>query len=263
MRFSIVIPNYNSEKWIEKLLKSIVEQTYTDYEVIIVDDMSTDVSVEIVENYVDKFESDITLIQLDKKRWNGGARNVGAEHAKGDYLLFADCDDWFYSNNCLAEIANIIEKNNEPDLIRLSYYFVDIGEGNVPLKEKTLEELTNSIFVAPWTKCVKRELFVPFPENTLIEDVVQHIAQLDVIETFELCPIPIMVWNRRNKEAISANGRKYSKESKRYSSIYRNLADLLDLRCKHDYCEARRQARIKFYEDKIHEAKEDTLVERG
>ena len=79
MRFSIVIPNYNSEKWIEKLLKSIVEQTYTDYEVIVVDDMSTDKSVEIVENYVDKFKGEITLIQLDKKRWNGGARNVGAK----------------------------------------------------------------------------------------------------------------------------------------------------------------------------------------
>lgn len=263
MKFSIIIPNYNSEKWIEKLLKSIEEQTFTDYEVIVVDDMSTDASVEIVENYVDKFEGDIKIIQLDEKRWNGGTRNVGVEHAKGDYILFADCDDWFNSNGCLAEIASVIEKNNEPDLVRLPYHFIEIGEGDVPLREGSLEELAKTIFVAPWTKCVKRELFVPFPENTLIEDIVQHIAQIDVIENFALCPIPIIVWNRRNREAISATGHKYSKESKRYSSIYRNLADLLDLRCKHDYCEARRQARIKFYEDKIHGAKEDTLVERG
>lgn len=263
MRFSIVIPNYNSEKWIEKLLSSIEEQTYKDYEVIVVDDMSTDRSVEIIENCIYRFKGKITLIHLDKKHWNGGTRNVGVDYADGDYIIFADCDDWFYSDNCLAEIANVIEKNNEPDLVRLPYHFLDIGEGNVPLKEKTLKELTNSIFVAPWTKCIKRELFVPFPENTLIEDVVQHIAQMDVIETFALCSIPIMVWNRRNKDAISANGRIYNKESKRYSSIYRNLADLLDLRCKHDYCEVRRQERIAFYEDIVHNAKEGTIVERG
>lgn len=263
MKFSIIIPNYNSEKWIERLLNSILEQTYKDYEVIIVDDMSEDRSVEIVENYGDKFEGGFKLIQLGEKRWNGGSRNVGVEHAKGDYILFADCDDWFNSDNCLAEIASCIEKNNEPDLVRLSYHFVEIGEGDVPLKEKTIEQLAHTIFVAPWTKCIKRKLFVPFPENTLIEDVVQHIAQIDVIETFALCDIPIMVWNRRNTEAISANGRVYDKESKRWSSIYRNLADLIDLRCKHSYCEERRQARIAFYEDIVHNAKEDTIVERG
>lgn len=265
MKFSIVIPNYNSEKWIEKLLNSIVEQTYEDYEVIIVDDMSTDRSPELIKDYIiDRhLQENFYFYTSGEKLWNGGARNAGVEEAEGDYILFADCDDWFYSDSCLAEIASVIEKNNEPDLVRLPYHFLDIGEGNVPLREKTLEQLAHTIFVAPWTKCIKRGLFVPFPENTLIEDVVQHIAQIDVIETFALCPKPIMVWNRRNEDAISANGRKYDKESKRWSSIYRNLADLLDLRCKHDYCEERRQARIAFYEDIVHNSKEGTIVERG
>lgn len=262
MKFSIIIANYNSEKWIERLLKSILEQTYTDYEVIIVDDMSKDKSVEIVEKYVDKFKEKLKIIKLEEKRWNGGTRNVGVENAKGEYLLFADCDDWFYSKDGFKAISDIID-SKRPDLVRLPYHFIDIGEGDVPLCERSIEELANTVFVAPWTKCVKRELFVPFPENTLIEDIVQHIAQIDNIETFALCPIPIMVWNRRNREAISANGRIYEKESKRYTSIYRNLADLMDLRCKHDYCEKRRQARIAFYEDIVHNSKEGTIVERG
>lgn len=264
MRFSIVIPNYNSEKWIEKLLNSIVEQTYKDYEVIIVDDMSTDRSPRIILDYIAdrNLQGNFYFYRAEKKLWNGGARNMGVEQADGDYILFADCDDWFISNDCLEAISRIIDESS-PDLIRLSYHFIETGEGDVPLKEKTVEELANTVFVAPWTKCVKRELFVPFPENTLIEDVVQHIAQIDNIELFRLCPIPIMVWNRRNKEAISATGRIYDGESKRFSSIYRNLADLLDLRCKHDYCEKRRQERIAFYQDIIHNAKEDTIVERG
>ena len=259
MKFSIVIPNYNSEKWIDKCLNSILEQTYKDYEVIIVDDMSTDNSVAKIKEFTD---SRIKLIKLTQKRWNGGTRNVGVENAKGDYILFADCDDWFYTNNCLETIANIIDKS-KTDLVRLSYHFIEIGEGDVILNEKTLPELTKTVFVAPWTKCVKRELFVPFPENTLIEDVVQHIAQIDNIETFELCPIPIMVWNRTNKDAISATGRKYTADSKRYSSIYRNVADLIDLRCKHTYCEEHRVWRLNNYLDIVHTSKEDTIVERG
>lgn len=263
MRFSIIIPNYNSEKWIEKLLDSICEQTYTDYEVIVVDDMSEDNSVEIVENYGDKFEGGFKLIQQGKKRWNGGSRNVGVEHAEGEYILFVDCDDWFTDKYCLEEIARIIDRD-KPDLVRLPYSFV-IGkyQKDMLLKEKTPQELIKSIFVAPWTKCIKRELFVPFPENTLIEDVVQHIAQVDRIETISVCEKPIITWNRSNPEAISATGHKYGIEDKRYSSIYRQLADLLDLRCKHDYCEAERQKRIAFYFDIVHNSKEGTIVERG
>ena len=259
MRFSIIIPNYNSEKWIDKLLYSILQQTYTDYEVIIVDDMSTDNSVSKIKEYSD---SRIRLIELKQKRWNGGSRNVGVENAKGDYVLFADCDDWFYSCNCLEIISDIIEKRN-PHLIRLPYHLVEIGESDVILNETSISELAKTVYVAPWTKCVKRELFVPFPENTLIEDVVQHIAQIDNIGNYELCSAPIIVWNRKNKDAISAIGHKYTQYSKRYSSIYRNIADLIDLKCKHDYCEEQRKWRLKNYLDIVHTSKEDTIVKGG
>lgn len=264
MRFSIVIPNYNSEKWIKKLLDSIKVQTYKNYEIVIVDDMSTDKSVEIITEYMaDNPTILIGLYVSDKKLYNGGTRNVGVEYAEGDYIVFADCDDWFYSERGLEELSNVIDANNNPDLIRLPYHFKIKGEGDVPLKEKTLEELTHSIFVAPWTKCVKRELFVPFPENTLIEDVSQHIAQLDVVETYARCSIPIMVWNRANPEAISADNRVYTRDSKRYSSIYRNIADLIDLKVNKSYCKEEREKRINWYLDKVHNNLEDTIVKRA
>ena len=247
--FSIIIPNYNSEKWIKKCLNSILTQTYKDYEVIIVDDMSEDNSCEIIKTYFDKLP--IHLIYATKKLYNGGARNVGVDNAKGDYILFLDCDDWFYSERCLSEITKVIKRTNA-DCIRLPYQaFNNKSRGKVMIRENTLSELANSIFVAPWTKCVKRELFVPFPENTLLEDVVQHIAQIDNINSFTTCNYPIVVWNRSNENAISSDTRKYTKDDKRYSSVYRNMADLLDLRCKHDYCEEQRQFRIRNYEDII------------
>ena len=260
MKFSIIIPNYNSEKTIVKLLDSIKNQNYKDYEVIIVDDVSTDNSINIIKEYIRTNNNlDITLFELTKKRYNGGTRNAGVECASGNYILFADCDDWIFSNESLENISKVIDKNQNIDLVRLSYAPCIKGEygslGIIKLREKTLEELVSTVFVAPWLKCIRRDLFIPFPENTLCEDVVQHIAQIDIIETF-ICSET----HRDNPEAISADGRVYERDSKRFSSIYRQLADLLDLRCKHDYCEKERQKRIEWYLDKIHKSQEGTIV---
>lgn len=244
---SIVLPNYNSELYIKKCIDSILEQSYKDFELIIVDDMSTDNSVQLIKEYTDER---IKLIELDHKAYNGGTRNIGVREAKGNYILFIDCDDWIYSKDSLKEIVKTIASSNA-DLIRLSYVAHKNKECKIKLKEKKLKDLANTVFVAPWTKCIKKELFVDFPENTLLEDVVQHIAQIDNIETIAICPIPWVVWNRENENAISSDLAKYNKTSKRYSSVYRNLADLLDLKCKHDYCEEQRQFRIKNYEDII------------
>ena len=261
MRFSIVIPNYNSEKTIIKLLDSIKKQTYKDFEIVIVDDMSTDNSVRIIKDYL--FESNLWYeIKVNEtKRYNGGSRNRGVELAIGDYIVFADCDDWFYSERSLEELAKAIDNKPDVDLVRLSYApWVNGNIGNVRLHEATLGELVSSVFVAPWLKCLRRDKFVPFPENTLCEDVVQHIAQIDVIETWTYCDLPIMVWNRDNPDAISADGKVYDRNSKRYASIYRQLADLLELRCTHDYCEQERNKRINWYLDKIHKGEEGTIV---
>lgn len=258
-KISIIIPNYNSQEWIIKLFQSIDNQTFTDFEVIIVDDISTDGSFEYCKQYA-RDRSNVTVVQNKVKRYNGGTRNAGVELAEGEYIVFIDCDDWFYEKRSLLNIAEIIDKTHA-DLIRLSYtYQMQKGLGAVIFDEKDIETITHSLFVAPWTKCIKRELFVPFPENTLLEDVVQHIAQCDVIESVALCTEPIAVWNRTNENAISADKRVYTRDSKRYSSLYRNIADLIDLKVNHEYCKDEREKRIEWYLDKVHHAKEDTVI---
>ena len=111
--------------------------------------------------------------------------------------------------------------------------------------------MAHTVFVAPWTKAIKRNKIVKFPENTLLEDVVQHIEQIDNISSIAICRTPYAVWNRDNKNAISSDTAKYDENSKRYSSVYRNYADLIDLRCKHNYCEEERKKRILSYKDII------------
>lgn len=247
MKFSVIIPNYNSEKWITRLLDSIKAQTFKDYEVIIVDDISTDNSINIIKNYTGL---EYKLHINKRKRYNGGTRNEGVDRAKGEYILFIDSDDYFYTPNAFQTIANEIERT-KADLIRLPYhYLVQFGEGNVGLHEANLEELTKTVFVAPWTKCIKRKLFVPFPENTLIEDVSQHIEQLDKIETLGYVDTPIVVWNCRNQYSISYKGNE-EKSIKRQASYYRIVADLLDMEGKltKPYCEEHRLWRLNNYKD--------------
>jgi glycosyltransferase involved in cell wall biosynthesis len=248
MTFSIIIANYNSEDTIRKCLDSILNQTFKDFEIMIVDDMSTDNSVNIIKEYKDER---IKLIELRQKAYNGGARNIGFYSSVGEYILFLDCDDWLYSKDSLKAIKEVIDWN-KADLIRLPYVaHKNGGEGKIMLKESTLEQMAHTVFVAPWTKAIKRDKFVDFPENTLLEDVVQHIEQIDNISSIAICKTPYAVWNRDNKNAISSDTAKYDENSKRYSSVYRNYADLIDLRCKHSYCEEERQKRIATYKDII------------
>ena len=95
MRFSIIIPVYNVEKYIEKCMASVMGQSFTDYEVIVVDDESPDNSMAVVERYAEEYPGKIRMIRQKNTR-QGGARNHGVRYAKGDYLLFVDSDDYVH-----------------------------------------------------------------------------------------------------------------------------------------------------------------------
>lgn len=254
MKFKIIIPTYNSEKWINKCIDSVLNQTYKDFMLVIVDDMSTDNTVKIIKEYNDHR---IYFIELEEKRYNGGTRNVGIQAPLySDYTLFLDSDDWFCNNKCLELINDTITKNNNPDCVSLSYNCLIGGNENlVSLKRKNRKELVESIYVACWTKCIKSNLIQPFPENTLMEDVVQHIKQCDVIESVVSIEKPIVVWNRNNLKSCSREENQNLQNGKWQSSMYRYCADLMDLSCKNDECENHRKWRLDVVLDNIKKGK--------
>ena len=257
--FDIIIPIFNCEEYIEKCIESIESQTFKDYSIIAINDHCTDNTFKKVKELAKKY-SNIQLIEPKEKVWNGGARNIGIKKSISKYILFLDNDDWFNDENCLQSIYDTIRENNEPDLIRLSYYCLTRDNKQpVILTENNPKDLVNSLYIAPWTKCVKSEKVTLFPENTLIEDVVQHISQIDNIETIAVCEHPIIVWNRNNTKATSLKENQHLYNNKRISSIYRNIADLMDLQCKHNYCEEHRQWRIECYKNLVKEGKEETF----
>ncbi|NHF61080.1 glycosyltransferase family 2 protein [Flavobacteriaceae bacterium TP-CH-4] len=113
---SVVIPLYNKELSIERTIASVLKQTYASFELIVVDDGSTDKSVEIVENFTDD------RIRLIKKA-NGGvssARNKGIEAANYDWLAFLDADD-FWHEDYLLEISKVIERPIDIEVIATGF----------------------------------------------------------------------------------------------------------------------------------------------
>ena len=122
MKYSIVIPVYNVEKYIDKCLNSILNQTYDKYEVLIVNDGSPDNSVNIINKYVKKDKR----FKLFTKE-NGGlsdARNYGVEQASGDIIVFIDSDD-YVDKDLLLNLNNEFSISRDIDVVRFQLRLVD------------------------------------------------------------------------------------------------------------------------------------------
>ena len=109
---SIVTPVYNSEKFIEETIKSVQDQTYKNWEWILVNDCSVDKSAEIIEQYI-KNDSRIKLINLKENSGAAIARNTGIEQSKGKYIAFLDSDDLWVKEKLEKQIKFSKENGRE------------------------------------------------------------------------------------------------------------------------------------------------------
>lgn len=122
---SVIIPMYNSAKFVPQTLESLLNQTIKNFEVIVVDDCSTDNSVEVVESFAEKFDSEgikLNIIKLPKNTGKPGLpRNVGIKIARGKYVSFLDSDD-LYTKTALEELSTLAEKY-KADVVHLNDSF--------------------------------------------------------------------------------------------------------------------------------------------
>lgn len=182
--FRIIIPTYNNADLLPRMVASIRRQTFQDYHLIIVDDMSTDGTPEVIKSLAPDL-----AVTMHEKGLGGGARNEGMKYFTNDeYTFFLDDDDVLMDEDVLDKIASVIDMNNGPDIVQLNYRKTINGELR-PHKDRyqyqaTPQNVCMSVPVAPWTKVVKTSLVVPFPTGLINgEDVLQHIQQCDVCET--------------------------------------------------------------------------------
>ena len=137
-RFSIIIPVYNTEKYLDKCLSSVFNQSFSDYEIIVVNDGSTDNSMKVVDKYL---KEHVNLKHFFKE--NGGlssARNYGIKKAKGDYLLFLDSDD-FYEPDLLLKLNESVD---DCDIIRFGVQDVYDGAPVIKYNEQAFDK-TNGL----------------------------------------------------------------------------------------------------------------------
>ncbi|MBE5963175.1 MAG: glycosyltransferase [Lachnospiraceae bacterium] len=185
-KISIVMPVYNVERYLRMCLDSILNQTFKDFEIIIVNDGSTDGSLSILKEYEQNY-SDLIKVYTTENRGVSHARNYGIERAKGEYLLFVDSDDFLEPDMCEKLYEKASRDNN--DIVICKYFDAYVNEQTGKITKKrskayniaigrnfdihdTKFELTH-ISPFPWDKLYRRTLFdnYKFPENMRFEDL--------------------------------------------------------------------------------------------
>lgn len=227
-KIALIIPNRNYSEWLPKCFESILSQTYKNYEVIFVDDMSIDNSVAIASTYKDKMN--IKIIKLKQRRFNGGARNTAYLYLDDDtdYVYHFDADDWFYDEHSLEKINNALQYD-EPDVL-----FTGIAKcrNGITTKEKIPDYKDRYEAIEGWSgigKAVKKDLITRqeclAKEGTLQEDRNQHRRICIYMNDFKCLPDMIYVWNQDNRKSVTT----IRSEIEWKTSAIRQYADTMEL----------------------------------
>ena len=149
--FSVIVPVHNSEEYMRKGLDSIRNQTFTNYELIVVCDACTDNTAEIAREYTDK------VYEIDAKRC-GFARNKGLDEANGEWILFMDDDDWFMDTMVFQTLADTVGKQDE-DILAFGFFWKGHG-----VKQNTVNHLWTAVWNKAWRKEFIDRIGARFPD---------------------------------------------------------------------------------------------------
>lgn len=203
-KFAIIVPNRNYADWIEKCLNSILNQTYKNFEIVFVDDCSSDDSVQIAKKLLKKPHK---VIQLKQQRFTGGARNEGYLNMSKDvdYVLCIDSDDWLLTDTALEEMNELLI--DAPDVLFFGITEHVHGQDHdfrIPRYKDKYEALRG------WSGCgkvIRKALATRqeclYHEGTLKEDKNQHCRICIWMDDFVCLEKPYYVWNRDNTKSVT------------------------------------------------------------
>lgn len=172
--FKIILPNYNNMPFIKECLDSVMQQTYKNFKLIIVDDQSTDLSDKFCKMYADKYPSKIIFIKAEKKLYAGGCRNIAIKYPiESEYTLFIDGDDYFESNQSLYFIHEQLKDFNY-DILLFQAKWVN-AEGKLifisPFRNindiLAAGDLLQSQYNSLWTRAIRSSLMPLCLENCM------------------------------------------------------------------------------------------------
>lgn len=190
IKVSIIIPVYNVEKYIHKCLETIIQQQFNDMEIIVINDGSTDNSLNIINKFA-KIDKRIVVINKENEGVSV-ARNIGIDVSQGEYVMFIDSDDWIEEGAIEIIYTSAIE--NKADIVYFDFYNVvdqKMFLYNVHKEDDYLSGvLSNKINAAIWNKMFKRSLFENIRFSSEIsygEDLLVHVAlAINATSTFKI-----------------------------------------------------------------------------
>ena len=227
---SIILPIYNVEAFVAECLDSIVAQTYRNFEVIVVDDCSTDKSMTIVEQYVQKLP--MRIVHHEQNRGLSVARNTGLNVAQGDYVLFVDSDD-VLASDCLqtlhseAVTTNVdVVVGNLDTLGEQKFGFVPHLHCTVPIVlTNNADVLRNYMwgdcYVMAWNKLLKRSFLLQnkifFDEGLLHEDNTWSVRVAEHAHSMAL--LPNVTYHYRLRQGSLQTDRDFQRHFEAYCHI--------------------------------------------
>ena len=244
---SVIMPFYNRADLLAETLDSILAQTYTDFELIGVDDGSTDNAVEIFKNYANK---DARLKLYQKRHTNAGdARNLGYKHSTGDYLMFLDSDDWLELNACELLYNKISQNDN--DFVYFNYYRYYESTGKLKVFQNKLIELTelaDTDHIEPaklkkpfacssesWFKIYKTDFIVnnnlQFLTEQNFEDQIFYTKAFCLAKTVSVVNKPLLYYRQR-KSSISHDKKYWQDVPKSWELVLKNIPENAADMCK-------------------------------
>lgn len=243
---SIIVPIYNSELFLERCLESIIRQTYERFEVILVNDGSTDQSLKICDDYLARF-ANFKLLQQENAGLSA-ARNAGMDIALGTYILFVDSDDRIEKNLLEKQVLNI--QNQEVDLVIFGYFYdMYDSQGRVHSTVKSAPTQTisdaktivssciamkESALIDPaWNKLFKtsiiRKLNVQFPVHELYEDTDFIFRYLDGVQSIYIDEACFYHYIQRDVQRITNT---YNPE--KFQFLKKRVEVMIDYMNRHD-----------------------------
>ena len=229
-RFSVIIPGYNVQEYIARAIESVLKQDFKDYELIVIDDCSTDRTSEIAKKY-----EGIKLIRNAENKASGGARNVGLDMAQGEYIIFLDADDYLYAEDVLTKVDKVIGEK-KVDVIYLGFKISgNRNELVLPTEETCTREYKagKDIYSNVWSKCWNLEFLnknnIRFVEKRYYEDVLFVYQAIMKVETYLIADFPVHTYisGRKNSMTTTLNLKNV------YDTID-NIKDMLELKIKED-----------------------------
>ena len=222
MKFSVLIPVYNTEKYLEECLQSVLNQTYQDFEIVLVDDGSTDKSGAVCDKYHQQYQDKIKVVHTENKG-SFFARRTCIDIATGDYSIFVDSDDYILPES-LEKIESVLVNDKDIDMLIYSLCYVNSGEftGKYPRaypdgkewnsenrNEMIFKLIFTDIFTSLCTKAIRTSLlksdnkdYSQFLQKNMADDFLQSLYLVTYAQKVVYYYFPLYCY-RYNSESTS------------------------------------------------------------